>query len=66
MPRGMVLSTGLGLPGCWRGGQRKSRAIALANKMARMAWDHDGQERALQGTRRTRGVNEIVPAFGTM
>ena len=44
----------------------KVAAIALANKMARMAWGHDGQGRALQETRRTRGVKEIAAAFGTM
>jgi hypothetical protein len=26
----------------------------------------DGQRRALQGTRRTGGVNEIAPAIGVM
>jgi hypothetical protein len=37
----------------------KVAAIALANKIARMAVGDDGQGRALQGTRRARGVNEI-------
>ena len=38
----------------------KVAAIALANKMARMVWVDDGQRRALQGTRRACGVNEIA------
>ena len=36
-------------------------AIALANKIARMAWAMMAKGRALQGTRRPRGVNEIAP-----
>jgi hypothetical protein len=41
----------------------KVAAIPLANKIARMALGHDGQGRALQGTRRARGVNEIAPVI---
>jgi transposase len=44
----------------------KVAAIALANKIARMAWGDDGQGRTLQGTRRARGLNEIAPATGVM
>jgi hypothetical protein len=39
-------------------GLTKVAAIALANKMARMAWEM--MNRGLQGTRRTRGVKEIT------
>ena len=39
----------------------KVAAIALANKIARMAWAMMVQRRALQGTRRACGVNEIAP-----
>ena len=39
----------------------KVAAIALANKIAQNGLGDDGQGRALQGTRRARGVNEIAP-----
>jgi transposase len=39
----------------------KVAAIALANKPARMGLGHDGQGRAIQGTRRACAVNEIAP-----
>ncbi len=39
----------------------KIAAIALANKIARMAWAMMAKGRTLQGTRRARGVNEIAP-----
>ena len=39
----------------------KVAAIALANKIAQNGLGDDGQGRALQGTRRTCGVNEIAP-----
>jgi transposase len=39
----------------------KVAAIALANKIARMALGHDGQGRALQATRSACAVNEIAP-----
>jgi hypothetical protein len=43
----------------------KVAAIALANKIARMAWAMMAKgERALQGNRRTRGVSEIAPTSG--
>lgn len=38
----------------------KVAAIALANKLARMAWAMMARGRTLQGTRRTYGVNEIA------
>ena len=44
----------------------KVAAIALANKIARMAWAMMVQGRTLQGTRRACGVNEIVPISGVM
>ena len=39
----------------------KVAAIALANKIARIAWAIMVPRRALQGTRRACGVNEIAP-----
>jgi transposase len=44
----------------------KVAAIALANKLARMAWGDDGQGRALSGTGRAGGLNEIAPVIGVM
>ena len=38
MPRSMAPSTGSGSQRCWLGGPTKVAAIALANKIARMAW----------------------------
>ena len=40
--------------------RRKVAAIALANKIALNGLGNDGQGRARQGTRRTRGVNDIA------
>jgi hypothetical protein len=42
----------------------KVAAIALANKITRMAWAMMTKKGALQGTRRTGGVKEIAPAIG--
>ena len=39
----------------------KVAAIALANKIARMVWAMMARGRALQGTGRACGVNEIAP-----
>jgi transposase len=44
----------------------KVAAIALANKLARMAWAMMGSGRALQGTGRTGGMNEVAPVSGVM
>lgn len=41
----------------------KVAAIALANKLARMAWAMMAQERTLQGTRRSHGVNRSQPVI---
>jgi transposase len=38
MPSSMALSIGLGSQRCWQDGRPKVAAIALANKLARMAW----------------------------
>ena len=38
MPRSMAPSIGPGSRRCWRGDPTKVAAIALANKLARMAW----------------------------
>jgi transposase len=46
----------------------KVAAIALANKLARMAWAimAKGERYKLQGARRAGGVNEITLAIGVM
>jgi hypothetical protein len=41
-------------------------SVAFANKIARNGMGYDGQGRALQGTRRTRGLNEICAGVRTM
>ncbi|MGI8851706.1 MAG: transposase [Methyloceanibacter sp.] len=41
----------------------KSLRIALANKNRQNGLGHDGQGRALQGTRRACGVNEVAPVI---
>ena len=38
MPKSMAPNIGLGSPHCWRGDPTKVAAIALANKIARIAW----------------------------
>ena len=44
----------------------KVAAIALANKIARMAWAMMAKGEPLQATRRTGGVNEFAPGIGVM
>ena len=44
----------------------KVAAIALANKLARMAWAMMARGERYQGTRRACGMNEIAPVIGVM
>ena len=44
----------------------KVAAIALANKIARMAWAMMAKGETLQGARRPGGVSEIAPVSGVM
>jgi len=49
--RGSMARGGSGLHILWSARPIKVAAVALANKIARMAWAHDGPRRAVQGTK---------------
>ena len=55
----------LGSPHCWRA-VNEGRRGGARQRDGKNGMGHDGQRRTLQGTRRTGGVNEIVPVSGTM